>query len=141
MHLLNDNIIFSLCPTFGVHFNWGGLYSLLKLNRGNSDDVLFLSLYTILAVPASLLILDILPILILFFSTFFTSFLEVTTTGLAGGLFWPYKGLLPTLKSKDSLNGSPAATSFTCQALKGLSYLLGFTGSPVNGSIYSLSVI
>lgn len=36
----------------------------------------------------------------------------VRTTGLAGGLFWPYKGLLPALESKDSSNGLPAATSF-----------------------------
>ena len=66
---------------------------------------------------------------------------RIITTGLAGGLLWPYKGLLPALESKDSLNGSPAATSFTYQALKGLFYLLGFTGSPVNCSIYSFSVI
>ena len=37
----------------------------------------------------------------------------ITTTGLAGGLFWPYKGPLPALESKDSSKGSPAATSFT----------------------------
>lgn len=36
---------------------------------------------------------------------------------------------------------SPAATSSTCLALKGSFYLLVFTGSPVNGSIYSFSVI
>ena len=38
---------------------------------------------------------------------------KITTTGLAGGLFWPYKGPLPALESKDSSKGSPAATSFT----------------------------
>ena len=37
----------------------------------------------------------------------------IRTTGLAGGLLTPYKGLLPALESKDSSNGSPAATSFT----------------------------
>ena len=37
----------------------------------------------------------------------------IITTGLAGGLLTPYKGLLPALESKDSSNGSPAATSFT----------------------------
>ena len=36
----------------------------------------------------------------------------ITTTGLAGGLFTPYKGSLPALESKDSSNGSPVATSF-----------------------------
>ncbi len=65
----------------------------------------------------------------------------IITTDLAGGLFWPYKGLLPALESKDSSNGSPAATLFTRLALKGFFYLLCFTSSPVNGSIYSLSVI
>ena len=29
---------------------------------------------------------------------------EITTTGLAGGLLCPYKGLLPALESKDSSN-------------------------------------
>ena len=38
---------------------------------------------------------------------------QIITTGLAGGLLTPYKGLLPALESKDSSNGSPAATSFT----------------------------
>ena len=38
---------------------------------------------------------------------------QITTTGLAGGLFWPYKGPLPALESKDSSKGSPAATSCT----------------------------
>ena len=37
----------------------------------------------------------------------------IITTGLAVGLLTPYKGLLPALESKDSSNGSPAATSFT----------------------------
>ena len=68
-------------------------------------------------------------------------FIRIRTTGLAGGLLTPYKGLLPALESKDSSKGSPAATSFTCPTLKGSSYLLCFTSSPVNGSIYSLSVI
>jgi len=36
----------------------------------------------------------------------------IRTTGLAGGLLTPYKGLLPALESKDSSKGSPAATSF-----------------------------
>ena len=39
-------------------------------------------------------------------------FVPITTTGLAGGLFTPYKGSLPALESKDSSNGSPVATSF-----------------------------
>ena len=38
---------------------------------------------------------------------------SIRTTGLAGGLFTPYKGSLPALESKDSSKGSPAATSFT----------------------------
>ena len=52
-------------------------------------------------------------------ATFFIIFndlfknIGITTTGLAGGLFWPYKGLLPALESKDSSKGSTAATSFT----------------------------
>ena len=37
---------------------------------------------------------------------------KISTTGLAGGLLTPYKGLLPALESKDSSKGSPAATSF-----------------------------
>ena len=61
--------------------------------------------------------------------------------GSAGGLYLPYKGKLPALESKDSSNGSPTATSFTYGALKGSFYLFAFTGSPVNGSIYSFSVI
>ena len=65
----------------------------------------------------------------------------IMTTGLAGGLLCPYKGLLLALSLKTRRNSSPAATSFTCQALKGLFYLLCFTGSPVNGSIYSFKVI
>ena len=69
------------------------------------------------------------------------TFNQISTTGLAGGLLCPYKGLLPALESKDSSKSSPAATSFICQALKGLYYLLCFTGSPVNGSIYSFNVI
>jgi len=44
---------------------------------------------------------------------FFVQLREIITTGLAGGLLTPYKGLLPALESKDSSNGSPAATSFT----------------------------
>lgn len=46
-------------------------------------------------------------------SRFFTRPFKIITTGLAGGLLTPYKGLLPALESKDSSNGSPAATSFT----------------------------
>jgi hypothetical protein len=65
----------------------------------------------------------------------------VRTTGLAGGLLTPYKGLLPALESKDSLKSSPAATSFTQGSPMRSSYFFCFTGSPVNGSIYSLSVI
>ena len=38
---------------------------------------------------------------------------EISTTGLAGGLLTPYKGLLPALRSKDLSNSSLAATSFT----------------------------
>ena len=44
---------------------------------------------------------------------FFVQLREIITTGLAGGLLTPYKGLLPAPESKDSSNGSPAATSFT----------------------------
>ena len=54
----------------------------------------------------------------------------IITTGLAGGLFCPYKGLLPAT-SQDVLNYSPSAHLFL-QALKG--HLFFF---PVNGSIYS----
>ena len=38
--------------------------------------------------------------------------LKFMMLGLAGGLLTPYKGSLPALESKDSPNGSPAATSF-----------------------------
>ena len=56
----------------------------------------------------------------------------IITTGLAGGLYCPYKGLLPAT-SQDVLNYSPTAHPFL-QALKG--YLF-----PVNGSIYSFKLI
>ena len=47
------------------------------------------------------------------YKLFITIIIKIITTGLAGGLLTPYKGLLPALESKDSANGSPAATSFT----------------------------
>ena len=34
---------------------------------------------------------------------------RIRTTGLAGGLFTPYKGSLPAFESKDSSNRPPAA--------------------------------
>lgn len=40
-------------------------------------------------------------------------FIRIRTTGLAGGLLTPYKGLLPALESKDSSKSPPAAASFT----------------------------
>ena len=58
----------------------------------------------------------------------------IMTTGSAGGLYCPYKGLLPAT-SQDVLNYSPIAHPFL-QALKG--YLFFF---PVNGSIYSFKLI
>ena len=56
------------------------------------------------------------------------------TTGLAGGLYYPYKELL-LATSQDVLNYSPTAHPFL-QALKGYLFLF-----PVKGSIYSFILI
>ncbi len=55
--------------------------------------------------------------------------------------FSPYKGSFPALESKDSPKSSPAATSVTRLAPWAYFFLLLFTGSPVNGSIYSFNDI
>ena len=65
----------------------------------------------------------------------------IITTGLAGSLFWPYKGLLPACVSRRVENSSNR-TFFTGEP-KGSSSFRSyfFTFSPVNGSIYSLMLI
>ena len=64
----------------------------------------------------------------------------VKTTGIAGGLHWPYKGLrqrhlkvLERFANRISFTGCPPAGGRSV-------YLPLLTGSPVNGSLYSLSV-
>ena len=64
----------------------------------------------------------------------------VKTTGIAGGLHWPYKGLrqrhlkvLERFANRISFTGCPPAGGRSI-------YLPLLTGSPVNGSLYSLSV-
>ena len=63
----------------------------------------------------------------------------IITTGLAGGLEKPYKGLLPALSLKTRRNGSPAATSFTYGAPWALIFCFGLLAHPWTG-LYTLSV-
>lgn len=65
---------------------------------------------------------------------------KVKTTGLAGGLHWPYKGLIqPRLKTHERFANRNLITG--CP-LPGAAYFLPlFTGSPVNGSVNSLILI
>ena len=62
---------------------------------------------------------------------------EVKTTGLAGGLHWPYKGLIQLrLKTHERFANRKI---FTGCPLPGAAYYLPLTtGSPVNGSLNSL---
>ena len=63
--------------------------------------------------------------------------MEVRTTGVAGGLHWPYKGLLLACASRH-LNDSPTAHNLLAAPYRGrLNYLPLPTGSPVNGSLNS----
>ena len=65
----------------------------------------------------------------------------VRTTGLAGGLHWPYKGLLLAYALRH-LNDSPTAHNLLAAPSRGqLNYLPLPTGSPVNGSLNSLRLI
>ena len=66
---------------------------------------------------------------------------KVRTTRITGGLLWPYKGLVlaapqgAVKRSADRIQNSSGPTKWGCF------YLLLFTGSPVNGSMYSFSDI
>ena len=62
---------------------------------------------------------------------------KVKTTGLAGGLHWPYKGLIQLrLKTHERFANRKI---FTGCPLPGAAYYLPLTtGSPVNGSLNSL---
>ena len=66
---------------------------------------------------------------------------KVKTTGVAGGLHWPYKGLLLAYALR-RLNDSPTAHSLLAAPSRGRLYYLPLpTGSPVNGSLNSLRLI
>ncbi len=65
----------------------------------------------------------------------------VRTTGIAGGLHRPYKGLLLAYTLRCS-NDSPTAHNLLAAPSRGrLNYLPLPTGSPVNGSLNSLRLI
>ena len=65
----------------------------------------------------------------------------VRTTGVAGGLHWPYKGQLPAYTLR-CLNDSPTAHNLLAAPSRGrLNYLPFPTGSPVNGSLNSFRLI
>ena len=70
---------------------------------------------------------------------FFQTKSEIKTTGLAGGLLCPYKGLLLASACKRT-EQSDARTTFSASA-KAVYFLRLSAGSPVNGSIYSFSDI
>ena len=64
----------------------------------------------------------------------------VKTTGEAGGLHWPYKGLIqPRLKTHERFANRKL---FTGCPLPGAAFYLPLTtGSPVNGSVNSFMLI
>ena len=66
--------------------------------------------------------------------------IEVKTTGLAGGLHRPYKGLIqPRLKAHERFANRNLFTG--CPLPGAAFYLPLLTGSPVNGSVNSLRLI
>ena len=65
----------------------------------------------------------------------------VKTTGIAGGLSRPYKGLVPATPQGVRKIRQSQCFYWLAPLTRGYFYLPLFTGSPVNGSIYSFMLI
>ena len=65
----------------------------------------------------------------------------VKTTGIAGGLSRPYKGLMPATPQGVRKIRQSQCFYWLAPLTRGYFYLPLFTGSPVNGSIYSFMLI
>ena len=66
---------------------------------------------------------------------------KVKTTGIAGGLSRPYKGLVPATPQGVRKIRQSQCFYWLAPLTRGYFYLPLFTGSPVNGSIYSFMLI
>ena len=66
---------------------------------------------------------------------------SVKTTGIAGGLSRPYKGLVPATPQGVRKIRQSQCFYWLAPLTRGYFYLPLFTGSPVNGSIYSFMLI
>ena len=64
----------------------------------------------------------------------------IKTAGLAGGFHWPYKGLLPAAPVRVHEGGRQPHYLYNCCWSSDYFFVFS-TGSPVNGSIYSLILI